>query len=78
MSEHYTEIDHQGNTKESFCGACLAVPLALVGAGAAGYGAKQKGSHKKMKKILLWGGSTIAIISIIIGIMYLRKCKSCR
>lgn len=65
------------DTKEEFCGACLAVPLALAGAGAAGVGAKSK-NNKKMKNILLWGGITITLISIIIVIIYLKTCKSCR
>jgi hypothetical protein len=72
-----THLDDQGNTKEPFCAACLAVPLALAGAGAAGVGAK-KGSNKKMKNILLWGGITITVISVIIAIIYLTNCKNCR
>ena len=31
-----------GDTKESFCGACAALPLAFVGAGVAGAGSKKK------------------------------------
>ena len=27
--------------REEFCGACLAIPAALAGVGAAGYGAKK-------------------------------------
>lgn len=64
--------------KEEFCGACLTVPVALAGAGAAGYGAKGNGEHKKMKKIMLWGGLAITFISIIVAIYFLFKCKECR
>jgi FtsH-binding integral membrane protein len=79
MSEQqYTQIDENGDTKEEFCGACLAVPLALVGAGAAGVGAKQKGRYKKMKNILLWGGIALTVVSVIVAIIYLRNCKNCR
>lgn len=62
-------------TKEEFCGACAAVPLALVGAGTAGVGSKK---HGTTKKIMLWTGVGITIISIIIVIIYLTKCKDCR
>ena len=64
--------------KEEFCGACLTVPVALAGAGAAGYGAKGNGGHKKMKKIMLWGGLGITFISILVAIYFLFKCKECR
>lgn len=63
--------------KEEFCGACLAIPAALAGVGAAGYGAK-KGSHKKLKKILLWVGISVTVISVLIAVIYLIKCKNCR
>lgn len=73
----YTHIDEDGNTKEGFCGACLAVPLALAGAGAAGVGARQ-GSNKKTKSILLWGGVSLTVISVIIAIIYLKSCNKCK
>jgi hypothetical protein len=66
------------DTREDFCGACITVPLALLGAGAAGIGARQKGGYRKQKKILLWGGIGLTILSIIITIIYLSKCSSCR
>jgi hypothetical protein len=65
------------DTKESFCGACAALPLAFIGAGVAGAGSKKKGSNKKTKKILLWSGLIITLISIIIVIFYLKRCKTC-
>lgn len=67
------------DTKEEFCGACLAIPLALAGAGVAGAGAKnnKKGKYKKMKKYMLWGGLTITVISVILAIYYLKSCKKC-
>lgn len=72
MSEQQKEI------KEDFCGACLAMPLALAGAGAAGYGGTKNGSNKNMKKILLWGGIGLTLLSVIIAIYYMQTCKSCR
>ena len=69
--------DENSEIKEEFCGACLAIPAALAGVGAAGMGAK-KGGHSKMKKILLWGGITVTVISALIAVIYLLKCKNCR
>lgn len=70
-------IKENGDTEEEFCGACAAIPIALLGAGAAGVGSK-KGGHKKMKNIMLWGGIGLTLVSVIIAIIYLKKCKSCR
>lgn len=63
--------------KEEFCGACLAVPLALAGAGAASVGAK--GSYKKNRKALLWTGILTVIISILIMVyfVWIKKCDKC-
>lgn len=69
-------MEKKEDVVENFCGACLAVPLAIAGAGTAGVAAK--GSHGKTKKILLGVGITVVIISLIIGIVYLAKCKKCR
>ena len=69
--EKYTKNE----TKEDFCGACAAVPLALIGAGTAGVGAKK---HGTTKKIMLWTGVGLTILSVIIVIIYLSTCKECR
>ena len=73
--------DRKGNEdiKESFCGACLAIPFAFVGVGASAYGANSRGRHKKQKKIALWGGVTVIIISILITVYYvwIKKCVDC-
>lgn len=67
------------HTKEGFCGACLAVPLAMVGAGVGAAGATTKGNHAKTKKILLWSGVATIILALLIAIYYLflKKCSSC-
>ena len=67
---------NSNNSKEEFCGACLTVPVAFAGAGAASYGIK--GKHKKMKKIMLWSGLIITLLSIIISIYFLFRCQKCR
>lgn len=69
--EKYTKNE----TKEDFCGACAAVPLALIGAGTAGLGRKK---HGTTKKIMLWTGVGLTILSVIIVIIYLSTCKECR
>lgn len=74
MKELY---DSDEEIREDFCGACLAIPAALAGVGAAGVGAK-KGNHSKTKKILLWGGISVTVISAIIAIYFLTKCKNCQ
>jgi len=68
------------DTKEDFCGACLAVPLAFAGVGASAYGAKKssRGKYKIQKKCALWGGIIAIVISLIIACYYLRTCKDCR
>jgi hypothetical protein len=71
----------RGNeTKESFCGACLAVPLAFAGAGASAYGSGSKGKHKKQKKIMFWLGIISVLISLGIAVYYLwiKKCDDCQ
>jgi ABC-type proline/glycine betaine transport system permease subunit len=64
-------------TKENFCPACLAAPLAFTGLGATSIGAteEEKDNHKKL---LLWGGIIITIISILAYIYYKRTCKECK
>lgn len=65
--------------KEEFCGACLAVPMAMLGAGISAYGAKNKPDYKSTKNMTLWIGIGITIISIIIGLYFiLSKCEECK
>lgn len=74
-------MDKNNNyVKENFCGACIAVPLAMVGVGAAGVGStgNKKGEHKRWKTILLWVGIILTVLSAIIGIYFLMSCKTCR
>ncbi len=72
-------LDKNGDVKEEFCGACMAIPVAIAGAGVAGAGSKKgAGSHKNTKKIMLWGGIALTVVSIIIALIYMRNCKDCR
>jgi hypothetical protein len=62
--------------KEEFCGACLAAPLAILGVGAAGVGTT-KGGHNKTKKVMLWVGVSITILSLIITLFFMFTCSKC-
>ncbi len=72
--------NNKKNEREDFCGACLAVPLAMVGVGVGAAGATTKGSHQKTKKILLWSGVATVIIALLIVIyfLFIKKCSNCR
>lgn len=65
--------------QEDFCPACVAVPLAFAGAGAAGVGMNKKGGRQKYKKMLLYIGVPTAIISILVAVYFLwiKKCEEC-
>uniref|UniRef100_A0A6C0H2S6 Transmembrane protein n=1 Tax=viral metagenome TaxID=1070528 RepID=A0A6C0H2S6_9ZZZZ len=66
-------------TKEDFCPACVILPVAMAGAGMASVGAtKQNKSNKKKKKLMFWVGITTTLFALIIGLIYLKRCKNCR
>lgn len=70
---------NSSNTKEEFCGACVAGAVALVGAAGAGAGAGSKKMHKKTKKILLISGLSTFIIAVGISIyVWKTNCSECR
>ena len=62
--------------KEEFCGACVALPFAIAGVGTTGIGSRN--SHKKIKIITLIVGILVTIISLIVSIYFLTRCKHCR
>lgn len=68
------------NTREEFCGACLAVPLAMAGVGVGTAGAVTKGSHQRSRKVMLWTGVILVLLSLLIAIyfLFIKKCSSCR
>ena len=57
------------NTKEDFCGACVSLPVAMVGAGIAGASTKKGKTNKKVKKIMFIVGISITIISLIVALL---------
>jgi len=66
--------------KEEFCPVCVAVPLAMAsGAGIAGIGStKDPKKNKKTRNIMLLVGIIVTLLSLIIGIFYLKRCPDCR
>ena len=62
--------------KEDFCVACLAIPLAFIGAGVTTYSNSQR-KYKYMKKVSLIG-LIFTGISLVVGLMYYSRCNNCR
>ena len=64
--------------KEDFCPACLVVPLAFAGAGAAAAGEVVPKKHKKWKKALLISGVLTFVFAILLLIYYNLVKKDCQ
>lgn len=60
--------------REDFCGMCMAVPIALAGAGVAGLASKQE--YQNRKWIMITVGLAVLVITIILLYKY-KDCKSC-
>lgn len=72
-------------TKENFCGACLAMPLAAAGTAIANsknnnIDDDEEGGYRKGKNIALTISIGVALLALGIGIyyVYIKKCKTCR
>jgi nitrate/nitrite transporter NarK len=70
-------ISKKEEIKEDFCPACLAIPLAFVGAGAAAAGGTISDKHKKWKKTLLVSGILTLLMCVALGIYYLMNKDNC-
>ena len=60
--------------REDFCPACVAVPLAMAGAGTS------KGANGKqtvLGKVIFWLSIIITVLSIIVAIWYFTRCEEC-
>jgi hypothetical protein len=73
------DIENKDESKEEFCGACVAGIAALAGASTAGGANPATQSNKNIRKKIFWTGITITIISIIylIYAICFKKCKKC-
>jgi len=60
--------------REDFCGMCMAVPLALAGAGVAGIASKQDYQNRKYIIILI---SVAVLITTFILYLKFKDCRSC-
>lgn len=69
-------MNEKNEIKEEFCGACAAIPVALVGGVIAS--SSQNSNYKKNKKIILWIGVSITVISLLVAVYFLLQCKNCR
>lgn len=61
--------------REEFCGACVALPLAFIGAGASQY-TSSKSSYKMKQRILFWGMMSTAVM-LLITLWYYKQCDEC-
>jgi tellurite resistance protein TehA-like permease len=68
-------INKNKEIKEDFCPACLVVPLAFVGAGAAAAGEVVPKKHKKWKKTLLISGILTFVFAIGLLVYYNLSLK---
>ena len=60
------------NIKESFCGTCITVPIAMMASGSTLYN-----KDDKNKKKIFWISVTITIISILVSVYFLLNCDEC-
>ena len=71
-------MSEKPEVKEEFCGACVAGIAALAGVGTVGGSRKTK--NKKLQTALFWIGVSVSLISILVLIylLFLKRCSSCR
>jgi len=77
MSTRFSKHSSDLQTKEDFCPACVAIPLAMAGAGAGGYGAYINDDRKKWI-ICISCGFTAIMIAVAIYYFFVKPCKACR
>ncbi len=77
---------YSNETKENFCGACLAIPLAIAGLwatkvisdNARAYETDEEEQERaRMYTVLMWVSVFVTIVSIIAMIWYWSTCKKC-
>lgn len=60
--------------REDFCPACVALPLAMAGAGTS-KGAS--GKQTVLGRVIFWLSIIITVLSIIVAIWYFTRCEEC-
>lgn len=61
--------------REDFCGMCMAIPIALAGAGVAGISSKQ--DYQTRKRNMICAGLVVLVISLFL-LWYYKDCNSCK
>jgi uncharacterized membrane protein YjfL (UPF0719 family) len=74
-TENWKKYKNNKDVNEEFCGACLAIPVALTGLGVGTYGSTSK-KHKNSKKMAFWG-FLIGGIALIITLIFYFRCSTC-
>ena len=62
------------DVREDFCGMCMAVPIALAGAGMAGLATKN--DYQNQKYIMISIGVAVLVVSFILLYKF-KDCKEC-
>lgn len=77
MSPRFSKYSSDSQIKEDFCPACVAIPLAMAGAGTGMYANE---FFQKNKKWIICCASVFTVIMVVIAIYCLcdKSCKSCR
>lgn len=71
------KIKNKNKTKENFCGACIAAPVAI--AGAAGAAGSSRGKNKSLQLGIFIGSVVLSVLGIVIALYYLypKNCMDC-
>jgi len=70
------EKDHE-KIKEDFCPACVAIPLAMLGAGVSAGNSKYNKNYRKYKNIICIISIIMTLFAFFIGIYFLFIKKDC-
>ena len=69
------KVTKMTEVRENFCGMCMAVPIALAGAGVAGLSSKE--DYQKRKWIMISTGIVVIVICLFL-LWYYQDCTSCK
>jgi hypothetical protein len=77
MAPRYSKYSSDSRIKEDFCPACVAIPLAMAGAGTGWYASE---AFQKKKGMIICGSCIFTVVMVAIAIYCLssKTCKSCR
>lgn len=76
MAKEIFKKDDKEGEKEEFCGACLAVPAAMLASGAVSGGAEDGNSRTK-KNIKYFVSIGILVLAIGLTFYFSSSCSSC-